>query len=321
MVNRRKAILETPKRRRRRRKRYVWIAAFYTVLFLIVASLIVGFFYIPFFRISDIAVSGTVEIDAEAVKSEARAVTSGNHALVIPRDNFFFYPKSKIEESIKNNFRDVSEVKVDRRGFHAADIAIKERAPHALYCLSTCFFIDSEGYAYKEGVEPYPADLVIFRDVRYAADLAMSSDNAEGATTTMNAEASTMAETHNPLDTFPIDAASFKGLESFASKVSTLNLDLIEVHIGKDGETVVKTRQGSVILSMKRPFDEQFGLLATALSQDVFNAGNGIVKNFNYIDLRFGNKVFYKIAPSDPVVESSEPVSPAATSTGTVITE
>jgi hypothetical protein len=45
--------------------------------------------------------------------------------------------------------------------------------------------------------------------------------------------------------------------------------------------------------------------LKTALSQNLFLRPDGSVKNFGYIDLRFGKKIFYKLDATASVETSA----------------
>lgn len=272
MVNRRKKIiLETPKRKRRRRRRSIIKTIIVVLSVVLLLSLVIGFFRLSSLRVSDISVLGADTVDAAAVKAEAEQVASGNRFLVIPKNHVFLYPKHEIKEKIQNNFKEIKEVNVESKNFNKIEIQIAERAADAFYCIFECFLIDESGYVYKTAEGITPDGKVTFKEER--SEMASSS----------------------PLGTYPLKTETYKGLESFGERLASLKLELLEVQLKVNEEVTIKTRQGDLIVSIRKPIDEQFALLETALSQGVFNDGVGGIRSFGYIDLRFGNKIFYKL--------------------------
>ena len=286
MVNRRKNILETPKRRQRRRRRAIIKLILFVFGLLILIGLGLWFFRTSSLRISEVDVLGTNEINPDIIKDKANELSSGNDFLFLPRNQVLLYPRKQIETTLRNDFKEASSVSVKLVGLTKVAITIQERIPYALYCLDTCYFSDQSGFVYKDADASSTDSYVSFHDTRY--------DNA-----------SSSASSSSPLGTYPLKTSDFQGLENFARDISTLKLHTQEVLIGLDDDVSILTDQGKILVSINNPLDQQFDLLKIALTQGPFLKTDGSVKSFGYIDVRFGNKVFYKMGKDVATTTSS----------------
>lgn len=270
MVNRRKHILETPKRRQRRRRRLIIKLIILFIFLSIVVGVSIYFFRTSYLRVSEVQVFGTTEINPETLKEKAQELSSGSLFFVLPRNQVLLYPRKQIEDQFRHDFKQISSVSVKLVGPTKVAINVQERTPFALYCINTCFFTDQSGYVYKESGEvATTTGYITFRDTR--PEYASSS----------------------PLGTYPLNEVTFKKLESFARNMETLKLNLEEVVMGVNNDVYMLTKQGKVIISIVNPLEQQFDLLKIALSQSPFLGSDGSIKSFGRIDVRFGNKIFY----------------------------
>lgn len=288
MANRRKIILETPNRRRKKRKRYIRKVIVLSILFILLIAGVVGFFHIPYLKINDVAVTGTSELDPNAIKQTALTLSSGNEWYVFPKTSFFLYPTTAIQQEISKQFKDIDKVEVKRKSINKVEVVVHERSPYAWYCIATCFILDERGYIYKEA-STTSSDFVTFRDAR-----------PEYASST-------------PLGNYPLKTEVFKDIETFARNIGPLKLHLKEVVIGVNNDITVITEEGKLIISFRESLPDQLDILKTALAQPLFTNPDGSMKRFGYIDLRFGKKIFYKMN-GDPNVAASSTVSTSTAS-------
>ena len=281
MVNRRKKILETPKRRQRRRRRTIIKIIFFIFILLVLVGFSIWFFRTKYLQVSDVQVLGTSEIDPALVKAKAIELSSGSDFLILPKNQIFLYPRKQIETELRNDFKQISNVSVKLVGLNKIAINVQERSPFALYCINSCFFADETGYVYKDAgnistttsTSSTNTNYITFRDTR-PIDTSSTS----------------------PIGTYPIDGTIFKKLESFARNIGDLKLTIKEVVIGLNNDVYILTDQGKITISIVNPLDQQFDLLKIALSQSPFVAKDGSIKPFGYVDVRFGNKIFYTTA-------------------------
>ena len=261
MLNRRKAILETPSKRMRRHKRLMRVSTVYAVGFALLCILIFFFFRISILQIKNVEISG-----------------AGNVAYFIPKHFFLLYPKKEIAKIIMENYPEVISAKVVFRSFNKVGVKLVGRDPYAYYCTTSCFFADAQGFVYKEATST--TEHIIFRDLRVLPEQSM-------------------------LRTYPLPTETFKEVEGFARNISELNLHIKEIVIEANGDFSVLTEEGKIIISIRESFSVQYSFLKTALSQKVFLYPDGSIRNFNYIDLRFGKKIFYKIDKSGQATSTS----------------
>jgi cell division septal protein FtsQ len=231
-------------------------------LFAIVLGTIIGgvlfLIRLSYFNVDRVEVQGSETISKEEIIEIADEVSSGSKFFIIPRKQFFVYPKQEIREKILATYGQAKRVSIKREGFTGVLIAIQERTPTARYCREDCVLLDEEGYAYKTMSEGEFNLLPVI----YAAESAEIK-----------------------LETSPLDSQKFTDLLLFANKLSQLDFHLNEIRIEPNGSVRVILYEGDILISLDESLEEQFFSLQTVLNE---------VKDFTSIDLRYGKKVFYQ---------------------------
>jgi hypothetical protein len=155
---------KTGKKERKRRKAFS--IRLYGGIFLLLL-LIAGFFWLmqkPFMRISDFGVRGLDTLEAAEIISVSKENLLDKHLLFIPRDNFIFYSKRKIKDALFEYDARIKEIDIDASRHGDLTITIEEYKPEYLYCKETCFYTDSNGYVYRSA-EGVPRELyIVFED-------------------------------------------------------------------------------------------------------------------------------------------------------------
>ena len=101
--------------------------------------------------------------------------------------------------------------------------------------------------------------------------------------------------TTTPVGTIINSSSTFSDIASLLKGMKDQGLSPEEVEIRNSHEFAVKVAPGgSVIFSDIRPLSDSLDNLSTALQSPAFKATSSVV-NFDYIDTRFGNKIFFKI--------------------------
>lgn len=269
MALRRKAILETPNRKRRKRRRIIQRVIFLVVIVVLFVWGIVSLLRIDALQVTDVSVVGAREVDPTVLHAEAAAEAAGEQYPFIPKSFFLFYPRQTIIASILASHSEIDSVKMRRRGFKGMEITISERTPRAVYCLSSCFYVDIDGLVYRTASSS--DGYVRFRDLRPEYQDA------------------------SPIGRTLLDKETFKDIVEFSGKLGSVGMHLLEVQIQPGGDLRIDTREGMLVISAKEPIPAQFEFLKTALSQPMFKNADGSVHSFDYIDLRFGKKIFYRL--------------------------
>ncbi len=270
MANRRKTILDTPNRKIRKRRRIIRLALLSLFLLCLVCVGIFYFFRMKSLQVSEVIVTGATTINPEILIEEAKQQSEGYVALFVPRTFFLAYPRDEIAKQILERHKEINFAEVKLSGFNKGEIGIVERSPFAFYCTSlSCYVADEKGLVYEEASTT--SRHVVFRDLRIESQM------------------------QSLVGSYPLSSEVLKDVEHFMRKLSDLNLHLKEAVIEENGDVTVATEEGNLLVSIQEPLDGQYEFLKTALSQEIFKYPDGAVKSFNYIDLRFGKKVFYKL--------------------------
>lgn len=159
LLDKQKIVRRTQARRR---------AGLFFILVLLVVGGVVWLLHRPQMRLQTISVHGTSLVPSEAVLTLARAELDGKYAYLVPRDNFLFYPREKLKASIFANYLRVASIAITEESRTALSIVIREREPEAVWCKKTtdlilpteqeepvtspksssCYYVDATGLLY-----------------------------------------------------------------------------------------------------------------------------------------------------------------------------
>jgi cell division septal protein FtsQ len=244
---------------------------------IIIGTLIVSFFgllittvwyvtRIPALTIDTIEVSGEETINPDELITLTRTAMDGTYLGLVPRAFAFTYPEESITESLKEVPR-IKTVSVERTGGSVVQIAFEEYQPFALWCkdieTTACLFLDDEGYAYTTA-----PDLIGGSFVRF---ITLAQDPKER---TQAFEKEQYVVVHELIDL----------LAASNWFVSIAEID------GAGDAYFTLVGGGEFKVSLRQTATETVNNLLTVLQSDSFSH----IKpgNFEYIDLRFGSKVF-----------------------------
>ncbi len=270
----RKKTLRSSKLTRRKRQSFAL-----KILFLVVAILllIAGISYLlkrPEVSIQEVVLNGNETVLLEDIKSLVNKEISGDYFFIFPRSDIFIYPRNFIEKSILLKFKRVEEVKVSSVGFNSILVEIKERKPKALWCgenrledaIPECFFLDENGLLYASS--PVFTGDIYFRFYGPLGD------------------GSSVGQYFLPKKRFQeilFFLQSLRKSDIQATELAVGDVNSYELYLGSSTRVLFAqdAKLSSVLDNLK----------STLLSDDLKN--NGTV-GIDYIDLRFGNKVYYK---------------------------
>lgn len=231
----------------------------------------VGIWYgarLSMFTIQDVTVTGGVTIEATRVQDIVENELRGNYILLVPYRFSYFYPHDRVVSRL-SEIQKIQSVSVNRVSRKEVHVAFKEYTPEALWCLSAiaasdCYFMDDSGYAYAPAPLLEGGSLLRF---------IVEGESALTEKQLLNTEDLNRVETL-------IEVLSEKlGLRT-GTVTFTKNDDMI-YHINGGGKLFVARDMN---------IEETYENLKSILDSEEFvHLKPG---NFNYIDLRFGNKVF-----------------------------
>ncbi len=240
------------------------------------AAIIGGIFavYRPQWQISVVTVRGLRMIPDSAVHESVGRVLAGAYLWIVPHSFILTVRESAVAARIQKEFPEIQEIAVHKQFPNRLDIAVTERSLWGIFCndlmsaaSSTCVAMDASGYAYASS--PELTGLLVTRVRSDGADVAVGSSATDPDT----------------MDRLRILRENLPGAAGSAPVDFQLRKDM-------PGEIRVAMPEGyNIIFKHDDDFINAFRVLKKVLDEEI---GDKRTK-LDYVDLRFGNKVFYKL--------------------------
>ncbi|MCI0619722.1 hypothetical protein L0Y40_01655 [Candidatus Wolfebacteria bacterium] len=203
-----------------------------------------------------------------------REKVRGHYLYLFSRGNILLYPRFSIEREIVKRFPRVKDVDVDVENLTTISVTVAERKEVAKYCASDtrCFLLDADGFIFAPALvaSDVSASLFVYRvteAARAIGDRVLAPD-------------------------------AFRSLNGFVVSARGLGIGPVELTIVGDREYRLLLRGGAEII-----FDPADGYSQILENLRIVLGANelktrledGRLIEVDYIDLRYGNKVFYKL--------------------------
>lgn len=244
------------------------------LLVLAVCGGLVWLSHAAFLRVAAIEVTGTQSVPTSTLAAYARAQMEGGYAYLFARDNIFLYPRAQIAADLERQYPTLRQVDVHAKDFHTVEIIVAERTPAALWCPAanqggTCYYMDEEGLVYERAPDfndnPY---------ISYGGPLATTTEPG--------------LRQYLTRDEFQSLAALVSAL---GEKEQGDPIGQVAVDDNRDVRVYFKN-DFLLIFSLKDDGGDVFERFNLALQSDAFKGKT--LGDFEYLDLRFGDKLYYK---------------------------
>lgn len=298
--------IQSPKKKKENKKKTVIISVF---LFFVVGGFLfasVKLFNLPSVQIVKVEVSGTKILSKDIFVKRVEGEIAGKYYFFYPKRNTLLYPKTQIENDILAEFPGVSEVLLDVDSTHTLLVTIKERTPSAIWCgkerpiessigNAGCYYIDTRGYIF--GASP-----------SFSGDAYFTFYGA------------TLAKNKSALGQYLVSREVFSRILSLRDYLAEYHITVNNVYLGENGyaEFFVSRNRFIVRWNTDQDMDALRLNMGAVFRSSSWKGGTftpelGSAKPLEYVDFRFGNKVFYKQkgvgAPDGaPTVEASTTV-------------
>lgn len=274
---------------------------FLLIIFLIL--ILVGLSFLSRWQklnINDIEVSGNKVIDTDEIKSIANKDISGYYFGIFPKTNFLLYPRGEIEKELTDKYKRIKDISFSLKNLTTLDISLTERTALYMYCgdkinltsdlpsdilsLSSvlpednkCYFMDDSGYIFDEA--PY------FSGEVYLKFYGTTDINSAG----------------DPSGSY-FSQSNFAKLITLKNTLEEINIKPAIFYIEENGDIEMfltsssETQMGpEIIFKTDSDFEQIAENLQTVLTTDPFQTEfKNKYSSLLYIDLRYGNKVYYK---------------------------
>ena len=237
----------------------------------IVVGIGVALWYVtrlPYVTITHIEVEGADTVREDHVRAAMDMVLNGSYMLLVPHRFAYTYPHDALVTALQAEAR-IRAVEIVRTKKDTLRVVLEEYVPYALWCTeevvqNTCYFLDSAGYAFA------PAPLLA------GGSLVRHIDEGNTELT----------------EKVVYTSDDLRAVHAFVSRLEReLTLRVTEVVYTKALDIKLRINGGGTILIARdTDFDATFEYLVSVLASDTFTHLEP--GNFNYIDLRFGKKIF-----------------------------
>lgn len=260
--------------RKLRRRRRLVVAGGIVVAVLAIGGGLVWLSRAPFLRITQIHIVGVQTLSTSTVEQFAEQKISGTYWGLFAKNNILLYPKASLAAGLAAALPVIASVQVQAQNFNTLTIEVTERQPKALWCgeapatSTACLLLDENGVA-------------------YAAAPASSSPAYQKYYGSLNG-------TTDPKNF--LTAGEFQSLsalvDALAQNQATNTIQSVAVDQNSD-VTVAFADGFDLLFSLTTDSGDVYQRFTLALQSDPFKQHP--LSDFEYLDLRFGDKLYYKL--------------------------
>lgn len=249
------------------------------ILIIFAASILIGgttyIFRQPQFLIESVRVEGLAVTPVEEVLSVVNENLSGKYLGILPRSNSSLIPKKAIERNLLRSIPRLKSVSLSVEDSKVVKVQAVERSPEAQYCgditelnsPKECFFLDEEGFIFAES--PAFSGDVYFIFLSEPALL-------------------------DPLGKKLMQSGDFKETLSFLESLPALGVHPRAFKISGEEFHLILPNGGFIRWESSSGLLSIYENLSALLSDSKVVTEKNFLDRILYIDMRFGNKIFYK---------------------------
>jgi len=238
---------------------------------------------VDFLSIKDIKIVGNKVVSEKGLKEIIENNLLENYFYLFSKKNILIYPKEKIKKDIQSHYPQIKNVNLNVSLQGILNLNLEERVPYALWCKNAssteCFFVDDEGYLFEKTLDINNNDFF-----RYEI-------NPEKL---ISGFYFLLWEKESPLRQKVLENIEFKKVDSLVRFIKGIGLNPFKfVEKGDKCEIYFGKQSSKIIFNKRQNIKEVINNLQSVLNMEEFSNIENL-KKLEYIDLRFGNKVFYK---------------------------
>ncbi len=273
MARRRRTI----KKKRNRKSRQFNVSR---VIFLFLIILFIGtvgyvFVFSNFLAITKVEVLGNKKIKTESILEKINGKSEGKYWNIFPKNNFLYIRNNDFEEMLKKEFHRIDDIAIEKEFPNKLEIKIIEKEKILLWCSQgECYFLDKDGVIStkfsRDDAEVYKGDNIKIIDQ------------------------SQFAVSEEELILNPKRIKFILQLANRFTKETGIIIGKEYRMSSRDSEDViVQTDKGwDIYFNTSLSLKKTIRVFKTVLSKK-FNLDD--LYNLEYVDLRFKNKVFYRL--------------------------
>ena len=260
----------------RRKRARLWSAVLVLCIVALIGALLHYLSFMPRYNVQTIAVEGASRTSSGEIEERARSQIKSSSNALFSSSNIFLYGPSRIREALLAHFPTIKTVRVGRPSLFSTTVYVRveEREPYALWCLSAeagspepgCYDIDRDGFIFaRAGISRTAAHV-------FTGGVAATSSTPIG---------SRFAPGH------------FEGLLAFLDLLSEEGFTPEGARVENSQDFIVQLKDSYYLkVSFGEDMRDLLQNLQLILSSDALKDAH---EKIQYIDLRFGDRVYYKL--------------------------
>jgi len=229
--------------------------------------------------INDVQVIGAKDIPAESLVASVTQSVDGTLLKLFSKKNIFLYPKGSVEQTLATAFPRIKDVSLSRQSLfaQAVTVTLEERVAFARWCPTeiadashgardgSCYLMDAHGLIFAPYVAETTASPYMFRG-------------------------GLLPETDPVGQSFLF--AHFDGIVTLLAKLAAVGVSPAGITVMNEKDFSIELTDGPTLYV---PFDMDADAIARNL-KDALESDpvRGVLDTLTYIDLRFGNRVYFK---------------------------
>jgi hypothetical protein len=263
------------------RKRTFYLLTLWAIRVTIIVSLFVGYYtyyWTDVFTIKTYDIQGVDTERIAMIQVQLSALAQGTHLLVLPNDKIFTYSNSGIISVVRANVPETKTITMRPVGLHTVRIEITMLSPSARLPDGKALTSDGIIFSTKRNLSSYPT-------------VVLASSTEE--TIKMDGLPFSRAVWKN----MSIDNGFLEPLLSMSGKVSSVVFPVTTILVEEEGDVTLSNASGTSHVFFLRDTDTKkvWSTLVSAIDTDPLkNKLETNKKGLMYLDVRYGNKVFYR---------------------------
>jgi hypothetical protein len=218
---------------------------------------IAGLLYMPVFSLQGVEIEGAQHTPVSAVEADIQSMITGYRYLIIPNSHVFLYQEENIREYILQTYPSVETIDISVDRHRIVRVTIADRKPLGVWCTDECYLYDTSGVIFK-------------KSFIYTGALFVRWSKEDGEPVQL------------------LNHVSCKELCTDGMFMDFLKRYRIEKASMGEHELILTSADGYQIKT---------GFVASSTMtriENVLESKPELLKNIEYIDVRFDNKIFYK---------------------------
>lgn len=273
MIGRRTA-LRSPKKRREQKRKVMRLGALACLCLLAIVSGVSLLLRLDIATIHAVYVRDEKGKEEHGLSQVASAVLDPRGFELFPRRSTVLYPREVIERELRKFDAGIADALFALAPGGQLVVSVTRKKPHAIWCgeergtTTGCFFLDKAGQLFTEAP--------LFSGAAYRKYYGAVQTERDGLRRLL-------------------DEAGFGALDRFVASLQEIALVPEEVVIAPLAHEVYFRDGSKIVVHAGRPYEETLQNLRSVLAAHILDGGRvGATPSFEYIDLRFNNRVFYK---------------------------